>query len=314
MPEDIHYFEFDNCYSALSENQNFSNDTQFKNFLESSFNIYDIDKARECESLAIMKKSQFYLLSDLCNNTLTTNCYIPRIESSNKFSDNIDTLIKPFNDLLDKLFGSETNRFANSVGVEISNNFDIVNNEKCLKYTIDNMIYAPKNIFALYKSATLNPAISNLMVQNYDYYQNKFNNLPEYEQFLKLPLDNNAGGTLGEAFKEYICSPTKNTEANYDYYIAQLKEKYSVYFNELDNISKDLSNLAILTKQDNIFLQNIEKLIKDKNMQLVSLLGTGGANNGRLEDTNYLKNVKITEVSILILVILITVFIYNKNK
>ena len=49
-------------------------------------------------------------------------------------------------------------------------------------------------------------------------------------------------------------------------------------------------------------------------MELNSLLGTGGANNGRLEDTNYLKNVKIAEVSILILVIVATIFIYNKNK
>ena len=93
-----------------------------------------------------------------------------------------------------------------------------------------------------------------------------------------------------------------------------MQEKYNNLFNKLNEISNDLSNISLLTKNDSQFILEIDKLIASKKFELDQLLGSGGGNNGRLADTNYLKNLKFIEIIIVSLVLLIAIFIYNKKK
>ena len=55
--------------------------------------------------------------------------------------------------------------------------------------------------------------------------------------------------------------------------------------------------------------------ISNRTKELNNLLGYGGANNGRLDDTTFLTQFKIVENSILLLIIITAVFFYTKmNK
>ena len=79
-------------------------------------------------------------------------------------------------------------------------------------------------------------------------------------------------------------------------------------FIELQNNIKKLSNLVKKTYGYNIS----EKLLVKQN-ELNSLLGFDGANNAKLHDTTLLKQFKLSENIILILIMILSIFFYIKK-
>ena len=66
-------------------------------------------------------------------------------------------------------------------------------------------------------------------------------------------------------------------------------------FNSLDTISAYLSNISYLNSFDNDTIKALNNEINTKTNEVNSLLGFGGANNGRLGDTTFLTQFKIVE-------------------
>jgi hypothetical protein len=85
-------------------------------------------------------------------------------------------------------------------------------------------------------------------------------------------------------------------------------------FSSLDSIALDVSNLAVLTKYDTLYLEKLQKMIDDKKEELKNLIGFDGANNGKLGDTKFLKNLKISENIILFFVITFVIYAYAKKQ
>ena len=76
----------------------------------------------------------------------------------------------------------------------------------------------------------------------------------------------------------------------------------------------DISYILNVTKSDSMYLNKIDNMIIEKKKEIKNLLGFDGANNGKLSDTKYLKNIKLSENIILFLVIVFIIFAYVKKK
>ncbi len=85
-------------------------------------------------------------------------------------------------------------------------------------------------------------------------------------------------------------------------------------FTEMDGISRDISSISFITRHDTLYLEKIQKEINDKKKDLRSLLGFDGANNGKFSDTRYLKNLKISEISTILIILVFLIYAYSKKK
>lgn len=310
------------------------------------------DSLNECKEQAKLKKKDFFLVSNLENdetdNTLKYNCYIPKLDSNCDFS-NISNFVNPFNQILKKLLGSSS-EVRKSVEIntgffEISSNnyqenilsnplnkhkFD---NAKCFKSKnnnsdefsnfgkIDNND-EKNSTFALYKTDFILDENTNNIV-NSGKYSNMYNNYnthkDNYENnFVKQDFKNLIN-SVELKFKDYLCDKDRNTldnvkERSFDQSISNLGNYYNTMFSNLDELSNDISNVYIITKYDLYRLNNLEEKIKNEKLVLRNLLGFDGASNGKLFDTLYLKNIKLSETIILSLIIIFLIYFYAKKK
>lgn len=309
------YFTYENCYEGIQQ------EASFNEYKESAFQIYTIDSVEDCQNYALEAKTQFFLISDLCNNDQTSQCYIPKVNTNNSCLDTLENTFKPFFDILHAVVGE----FPRSIVPVESNNNLTTTNSRCLLHIPSGQYYAPKNKFALYNSSILDQDIVNILrkIKSHDYYNSKLPQLSDYDNLIQQPTYNSTsesysgGGTIAYYFKKYTCNPTQENLNNFKNQITILDNKYNGsngIFSSLDEITFDLSSINLLINNDKRFVLEIDKLIELKKNELNALLGSGGANNGRLDDTNYLKNLKFTEIIILGLVLLIAILIYIKKK
>lgn len=311
----IDYFKFNNCYRTI--------ESSFNEYKDTVFDIHQVENVAMCENLALDKKTQFFLLSDFCNNTLLSNCYIPNVIVPDTFTGTLSNIFQPFSDILNRIFGNDINRNQALAEFDSCSNL-VVSSNKCLHHLSSGKYYAPTEIFALYNSQTLDfdvvRALSN--INSYSDYAKQFSGLDDYNDMIKLPKFRSVngeiiyrdGGSIAISFKDYICDPKPTTEQIFNNEIDELDKKYNAIFLFLDQISSDLSNISLLTKNDNKIIMEMDTIIASKKYELEELLASGGGNNGRLSDTNYLKNLKFIEIVIVSLVLLITIFIYIKKK
>ena len=188
-----------------------------------------------------------------------------------------------------------------------------------VKYSLDEKVYAPKKYYAYYKKPSLDINNLNLMknLNPISFYNNssKLSELKNYEDLIAIDSNNFVNnGPLVNSFKDFICGPTNNNERLLDEQIIKLKDSYNNLFNSLDTISTDLSNISYLNSFDNDTIKALNNEINTKTNELNSLLGFGGANNGRLGDTTFLTQFKIVENSVLLIIIISAIFIYNKSN
>jgi hypothetical protein len=316
----IDHFTFDKCYQVT--------DSSFDDYKHELFEIHRIETADECENLAINAQTQFFFVSDFCNNTLKSNCYIPKVIVKDFFTDTLENIFQPFNNILNKIFGN----VKLEVSPDTCNNLVIPpSGTGCLYHSPSDNHYAETSIAALYNSQTLslNRDIFDALekIKTYKYYEDQLPELSNYDDIIKEPryeisgspilmgtIYYNDGGTIASTFKNYICDPTNTTESDFKESISKLNEKYNKMFSFLHEITDDLSNISLLTKNDNQIIMGMDRTIASKRYELEQLLASGGGNNGRLADTNYLKNLKFIEIVIVSLVLLITIFIYIKKK
>ena len=254
-------------------------------------------------------------------NQFQTSCLIPKYDSKCDMS-NLGQFLKPINQKVKELI-NEDSPMSNSNIYEISetdfNALKVQRNDpnftenNCFKITdISNLFLAKEGNLVLYKTDTINEdAIVQKLeqVKSYQHYKEKLDS-DFNREFFEADLD-----SLYDSFERYICKPIeRNFRRQFDEKMIDLKEKYDIMFFELDSISSDISTIHFLTKNDTIILKNIQEKIKAKQIQLENILGLDGAGNGKLNDTNFMKNLKLSETLILLLIIVSLIFIYSKKK
>ena len=325
------FYNFDNCYekspSAIS-------DGTFETNLRSNYYKSTVKSVDECEIQALRKNSEFFLINDLSNigNNISINCYIPKIDNTNQTLYDINnSIITKAIELFDGLFKTATNTYIKQE-TTIDSCYNLMfnpNTPSCFKYTIDNRVYAPKIYYAYYKKPILDTAnidlIRGLQNRNPQYYEQKLPDLDNYIDLLKIDaasLQSNSSlafqnnGSLVISFKNFICGdPTDQTNENsLNNDISNLRYEYSKLIESLNLIRTDLSSINHLNSFDDNTLRALNLNISNKSRELKNLLTSGGANNGRLDDTTLLTQFKIVENSILLIIIISAIFYFTKNN
>jgi hypothetical protein len=303
-------FIFDDCYARPAS----IIEASFNANLINSYNKFLTPNAYECEKKALRNNSDFFLINDVSSigSAKYTNCYLPKSTNTGIISSALA--------LFNRTFGDPPHNKRHQA-IDSSSNFlynsGANNPDRCFKYTVDNKVYAPKRYYAYYKKPIINE--SNIAratnLPKPEFYKNKIPELKSYEELIKIDRSSyTVNGPLVYRFNEYICNPTSTNDAALNIQIVNLKDKYIALFDSLDNISSDISSINYLNSFDDETLISLNVRINDRTKELNSLLGFGGANNGRLSDTTFLTQFKIVESSILLLIILSALFFYNKMR
>lgn len=336
-------YVYDNCY-YLNREFNFDTDNStLDDFITTNFNtsVYPIlNGVSACKNQAEQNNKDFFLTSDLSNDNTEYNytCYVPKANSSCDISD-ITEIANPYNNILTKLLGDDNIRqeyrlTSDYIG-ELTNNSvnttnkNIINSKPCIKYInsentqpnshFGSKVYSGENqdrykyntTFALYKTnLILNNSIESAeinMNQKYETHKNNF----------ETNFDNNRFTThledLRIAFNNYICQENLE-QTTFDEKLRNLASFYDTMSNNLDDITTDISRVRIFTQYSLRRLSTLEQEIKIEKKKLKDLLGFDGASNGKLIDTKYLKNIKLTETIILSLIIIFLIYFYAKKK
>jgi hypothetical protein len=310
MSSNQELFIFDDCYARPAS----IIEASFNANLINSYNKYLTPNAYECEKKALRNNSDFFLINDVSSigSANYTNCYLPKSTNTGIISNALALFNRTFGD------PPHNKRYQ---AIDSSSNFlynsGANNPNRCFKYTVDNKVYAPKRYYAYYKKPLINE--SNIAratnLPKPQFYKNKIPQLKSYEELIKIDRTSyTANGPLVYRFNEYICSPTSTNDAALNIEIVNLKDKYRALFDNLDNISSDISSINYLNSFDDETLISLNVRINERTKELNSLLGFGGANNGRLSDTTFLTQFKIIESSVLLLIIISALFFYNKMR
>ena len=309
-------FLFDDCYLRPA----ITTEASFNNTLMNSYNRYVTTSVRDCEIKALRANSEFFLINDISHglsNAKFTNCYIPKRTNATPSVIGNNSIIETALNLFNNTFNPFSKQTAS---IDICNSLLFnsnknVTDQKCFKYSLDNKVYAPKKYFAYYKKPIINENNLNYNTANPDVYKNAIVPLKAYESLIVIDMQNFVNnGPLANSFKQFICLPSVSNERYLDEQIIKLKQYYEGLFNSLDNISRDISSVTYLNSFDDETIMALNVRIQNRTNELNSLLGFGGANNGRLNDTTFLTQFKIVENIILLLIVITTIFLYNKIK
>ena len=313
----VNFYEFDGCYSKPTS-------SSFDISLNSRFDKSLVESVAQCQADAMRKNANFFLMNDISSSVVTdnnSNCYIPKPVSSSLGSFvSVDSMLQLFSDL----FGTATKISVN----DTCNNMLFrripatpLTSQKCFKYTLDEQVYAPKMQFAHYKKPILNESnlglATSIQSRPTSYYANPtlLATLASYKELLYInPTNIQASGPLYSTFKNFICTPSQENERLFDIQLANLQVKYDNLIGKIDDISVDLSNINHLKMGDNNTISALNARIASKKQELANLLGSGGANNGRLGDNVFLTQFKIIENGILLFIMVVVCFIYYKTR
>ncbi len=221
----------------------------------------------------------------------------------------------------------------------ISYNNDITNSDKMTElsdksfyFTHDfkKYYFAPTNKFILYKNEYVDNIFNNDVFNNYKnlinlqpdtYYENiRQVFMSQIADFLSTYRENllnifkpyNNGNRI---FCKFYNQNSKNINSELDDMIKQaltIDSNYHRLNSQFLVLEKKINKLSDLAKKT--YSYNVNKKLIDKQNELNSLLGFDGANNGKLHDTKLLKNFKLSENIILILIIIFTIFFYIKKN
>jgi hypothetical protein len=323
------------CFSANISfyKNNIFDEVSFNNYIEDNYYNYTLpinnDTVNDCRKKAIENNKDYFLLSDISSNQepnsdnvykFKTNCLIPKYDSKCNMS-NLDQFLAPINDKVKELI-NENSPISNIYEISVTsfNNLNVEINDSiygdnnCFKITdISNLFLAKDNNLVLYKIDTIlneNDIVGKLrQVKSYKHYREQLDIYFDKTNF-EADLD-----SLYDSFERYICNPVQRSfSRQFDEKMFNLKDKYNIMFSTLDSISRDISTIHFLTKNDTIILKDIQEKINNKKIQLRNILGLDGAGNGKLNDTNFMKNLKFSETLILFLIIVSLIFIYSKKK
>lgn len=294
---------------------------------------------KNCKKRTEDLNSDFFLVSDVSyvNQKFHYNCYIPK--NSQKCNTNtLQKLISPFEQVFQQMFGVDDSVFTRSsdineimrTGIRPQNIYGISDEDyatmdicsnKCFRN--NHKVLLPKtNYFGIFYSNYLDINSNDANVDSYvsqsikedisyikvNYTEDKLNDLLTQ---LHTSLQNNIctnqdlpdiGGNIDESIKRL------------DEFYNGRDSEYIGFINSLEKLGNDISNIGQYSKKNTNYLRAVDNLVKKSNSKLNNILKLDGANNGKYNDTQYLKNQKISEIIVLMLIIIFLIFIYSKKK
>ncbi len=329
--ETIKYSEYINNPKYFDK-KNYS----FQTDAESSVVAY-----KKCKERTEDLNSDFFLVSDVSysEQKFHYNCYIPK-NSQRCNTNTLQKLITPFEQVFNKMFGVGEDIFQGTsdisdimaTGIIPQDNF-IISDEDYATMDIcsnncfrnNHKVLLPKtNFFGIFYNDYLDINSNDANVQSYvsqsikedisritlNYSQDKLNDLLTQ---LHTSLQNNIctnqdlpdiGGNIDESIKRLD-----------EFYNGGGRDpKYIGFINSLENLGNDISNIGQSSQTNTKYLRAVDDLVKKSNSKLNNVLKLDGANNGKYNDTQYLKNQKISEIIVLMLIIIFLIFIYSKKK
>lgn len=321
------YFTYDGCYRKPSN----ITDLSFQTHLRNNFYKSSVTSVKECETQSLRNNSDFFIINDISTslNNNVTNCYIPKIDNTNQSLFGANSIITKGQQLFDDLFNTRVTSapYIKQTQIPDTCNNLMYNQNKtdklCFKYTLDNQYYTPRDYYAYYKKPILNEnniRLLNSITTTPENYERQLRDttstgLKYYQELLRIDNINfQNSGLLVRSFRDFMALPNNTNENNLDTEIEKIKQEYDKFDVNLARIKTDLSAINHLNSFDDDTLKAINLNIASKRQELNSLLGSGGANNGRLDDTTLLTQFKIVENSILLLLIVCAIFYFTKNK
>ena len=293
----------------------------------------------ECKEKALMNNKQYLLIKDFSYNEgeFSYYCYTPKDKTTDcqEISANLQDFFNPYNNIINKLFGepNDSNLYddvdnCNNVLVNLTSYPDFVSEDQCVKYqpsseNSDHIILPNKKHFVIYKTELLDnyKQLNNLTINEYEYYNNP-DNLNEDDDKGILNI-NEFNTTFDDLFEDLsnamqiLCTPNRPTQdviEAIDGKVNKFGEFYENIFDKLNILAKDISNISFLTKYDTKYIKDLEQIYDLEKKKLKNLFGVDGANNGKLLDTKYMKNLKLNEILIISLLLIFLIFIYSKKK
>tara|TARA_B110000971_G_scaffold23226_1_gene20962 strand:+ start:99 stop:1187 length:1089 start_codon:yes stop_codon:yes gene_type:complete len=294
---------------------------------------------KKCKERTEELNSDFFLVSDVSysQQKFHYNCYIPK-NSQRCNTNTLQKLISPFEQVFNKMFGVDPDIFQGTSdissiirGVPKYDNFvltkdDYATMDACSNncFRINNEVLLPKTkFFGIFYSKYLDINSNDANVDSY------------VSQTIKTDIsyieenytEDNLNGILTQlhsSLQNNICTnqDLPNIDA-IDESIKRLDEfyngggddpKYIGFINSLEQLGNDISNIGQSSKTNTKYLRAVDDLVKKSNSKLNNVLKLDGANNGKYNDTQYLKNQKISEIIVLMLIIIFLIFIYSKKK
>lgn len=291
---------------------------------------------KDCKTRSEELNSDFFLVSDVSysQQKFHYNCYIPK-NSQRCNTNTLQKLISPFEQVFNKMFGvsedifqgtSDIKKIITGLGARTrygisyedyatmdacSNNCFINNNEVLLPKTkFFGIFYSnyldinsnDANVDSYYVNESIKTDISYIKV---NYTEDKLNDLLTQ---LHTSLQNNI------CTNQDLPDIDGNKDGNIDESIQNIDTFYDGFINSLEKLGNDISNIGQSSQTNTQYLRAVDDLVKKSNSKLNNVLKLDGANNGKYNDTQYLKNQKISEIIVLMLIIIFLIFIYSKKK
>jgi len=321
---------------------NYINNSKYFDKTIYSFQTSAIDSNEayeKCKKKTEDLNSDFFLVSDIsyANRQFHYNCYIPK--NSQKCNTNtLKKLISPFEQVFDKMFGVGEDIFQGTSdissiirGLGSQNKYGISYEDYA---TIDscsnncfrneqNVLLPKTDYFGIFYSKYLDINSNDANVKSYVSQTIK-------EDISRINLNytkdnlNDILTQLHSSLQNNIC--TNQDLPNIDVIDESIKRldefyngggndpKYIGFINSLEQLGNDISSIGQSSQTNTKYLRAVDELVKKSNSKLNNVLKLDGANNGKYNDTQYLKNQKISEIIVLMLIIIFLIFIYSKKK
>lgn len=294
----------------------------------------------KCKERTEDLNSEFFLVSDVSyvNQKFYYNCYIPK--NSQKCNTNtLQKLISPFEQVFNKMFGVSEDIFTRSSDISdimakgiipqdnfvisdkdyatidiCSNNCFINNHEVLLPKTDYFGIFYSKYLDINSNDANVDSYVSETIKEDISYIKLNYteDNLNSILTQLHSSLQNNICTNQDLPNIDAIDESIKRLDEFYNG--GGDDPKYIGFINSLEQLGNDISNIGQTSQTNTKYLRAVDDLVKKSNSKLNNVLKLDGANNGKYNDTHYLKNQKISEIIVLMLIIIFLIFIYSKKK
>lgn len=288
------------------------------------------DAYRDCKDKSIKSQSDFFLVSDISyhNNQFNYNCYIPK-DSQTCNINTLDKLILPFKKVLMDIFDvNETTFDGSSDASSILNNSSITK-ENPVTISDENFIHIDKSVHGCFitnkdillpKKNFFGIFYNDFLDVDYDLQNNKTltqeinTRINTIETTYTLDNLKNHINNLKSNLITSICDNISPNINSMDADIIHIQKFYNNYIDEIIILSEDISNITITSKNNVKYLRKVDDLVKKSEINLKKMLNLDGANNGKFNDTIYMKNHTLNQIIILILLIIFLIFIYTKKK
>ena len=300
-PSDLFNYQYKDCYFG-------NNNTETKLLDTNKFHKLESKSLNECIDFASKNISPYMIQTDYNEDTEKSNCFIPKLYdmSNNNIYDYYGLLSNSI-DLI---------KFSNENFLDNARSLFSEKSDKCISKE-DGNIYANKdinNLYTLYNIDNYNELeesienINNLISpENIDKeMKNSYSNIVEKILNLKTYIDKYCNDEILDKNKD-------SAEKHINEKLNEIQLDINSYKEYSNNFLNNFETLKQVKKYKTTHINKLDKATKNNKFLLKNYLSLDNANNGKLNDARFNKNIKLADNLLLISIILIFSIIYLKK-